>query len=614
MKKSLLILLALIGFGLSAGAQDAITIPEGAQIQSLRNDGKSELYIRGCDDGLRLDDMNNLYGDYWRFYLVGTVNSLLDVTVKPYATTQKIALRKGCGYVARYNNGGGDIFVRIYITEMVVNKSDEIIGATILYQTGYLSRDEIERARVEREEREASKIFWNGDAVSYPLLRKTLLAKFDSDNDGKISRLEASKETSLVINTKENMRIDQTGIRNLTGLTSLIFNKANIYGEIILALPNLRRFTIVDNEHGVKSIDLSGCVNLDTVTISKLSIDNINLRNCKKLRHLEFTSQYYSYINEQLNISGCTALEEIISYFCVRGKVLNASGCTSLTSFYTMEFNEINLSGCSNLERFFWDKVGTDGYTLSKINLDRCFKLESIHLRNSKVNELKLSDCKELSSFELDSSAVKNLDLSDMKHLYQLSCYNGDLKTLNVSGCDSLRFIFCNDNKIESINLTNCRNLTELFCHRNNLRALDVSDCDSLKILCCYRNPQLTALDVTHNLKLEWIQCSNTAIQELDISRSETTEWADSEWGEPIKVPGALQGFKTLWINENQKVEFYEYEDSVYKSVFKPMKDKNFDRTKLLVKRWDESRQEYVNEFSQKDLKANLDFKIKVRN
>ena len=119
--------------------------------------------------------------------------------------------------------------------------------------------------------------------------------------------------------------------------------------------------------------------------------------------------------------------------------------------------------------------------------------------------------------------------------------------------------------------------------------------------LCCYRNPQLTALDVTHNLKLEWIQCSNTAIQELDISRSVTTEWADSEWGEPIKVPGALQGFKTLWINENQKVEFYEYEDSVYKSVFKPMKDKNFDRTKLLVKRWDESRQEYVNESSQKD-------------
>ena len=119
---------------------------------------------------------------------------------------------------------------------MVVNNSDEIIGATILYQTGYLSRDEIERARVEREEREASKIFWNGDAVSYPLLRKTLLAKFDSDNDGKISRLEASKETSLVINTKEYMRIDQTGIGNLTGLTSLIFNKANIKNFTMLEL------------------------------------------------------------------------------------------------------------------------------------------------------------------------------------------------------------------------------------------------------------------------------------------------------------------------------------------------------------------------------------------
>lgn len=108
-------------------------------IQSLQNDDKTDIIIPSCNgDGLKMDNINNLYGDYWGFCLVGTVNGLADITEKQYCTAQKIALRKGCGYIARHNDGrGDDIFVRIYVAELVVNKDKEIIGATLLYESNY---------------------------------------------------------------------------------------------------------------------------------------------------------------------------------------------------------------------------------------------------------------------------------------------------------------------------------------------------------------------------------------------------------------------------------------------------------------------------------------------
>lgn len=612
MKKLTLLIICSWFSMLYTYSQDVIYKPEGALIQSLRNDDESEILIPGCYHGLKMDNINNLYGNYWSFYLVGTVDNISNITVKPYCSARKIALEKGCGYVANYNDGRGDVYVRIYVTKMVTSTSGEIIGATLLYQTNYQSKEEMERAAQARAEREASKIFWNGDAVPDASLRKILLGKFDTDKDGKISQVEAAKKNSLEIQGGTRMAFSETGIANLTGLTALTLKNTSIKGNIVLGLPNLHSFSLADNQNRLDKLDLTGCTNIDSIWIGSTNIIEVNLRNCKKLKYLDFYSKYYSTIDEQLDISGCTALEGINNEYCVRGKVLNASGCTALIYFDTIEFNEINLAGCISLSGLSWEKDDRNEYTLSRINLDGCHKLEIISLRNSKLTELKLSDCKKLGSLRLGSTAIKSLDLSNMKHLSDLSCYGGDLRTLNVSGCDSLRIIWCNNNKLESINLTNCHNLKELYCHKNKLMSLDVSDCDSLQIIHCYRNPSLAFLDVTHNSKLEGIQCSNTAIQELDISRSETTEWASNEPGDPIRVPGATQGFKTLWINEKQKIEVYTHEGSEFKPMFKPMKDKDFDKSNLLSANWDEIRQEYIKR-SPEEWKADLDFKIKVR-
>lgn len=599
--KRLIFLFFLTCFSMfEAYSQEAIIMPKGSLIQSLRNDGKSEINIPGCEyDGLKMDDINNLYGDYWRFYLVGTVDGLSNITEKPYCQSIKIALRKGCGYVACHSKNSGDIYVRIYVTEMVTNKAGEIIGATLLYQTNYQSELEIKRYQQEKAEQEAAKIFWNGDCVTEASLRKLLLGKFDSDNDGKISQTEASMKTSLTVEGGRYMSFTESGIGNLTGLTSLTLNNTSIKGGIALSMPNLQKF-VLKNKYNLTLLNLVDCVNIDSVAVGGTSIDKMILTNCKKLKYLDFSSDYYTTINWQLDVSGCESLKKITG--ALRGKSFNLSNCTALEEYRGMRFNEINFSNCTSLE-YIKGYEAPKGYELRKLNLEKCYKLQWIDLKGSSC-ELNMSDCKKIRSINLDSTTLTTLDLSGMKHLSDFNCYNCKLKTLNLSGCDSLQIIYCHDNELETINLSGCRNLKELYCHRNTLTSLDISDCDSLMYLCCFRNATLSKLDVTNNRKLLWVQCSNTAIQELDISQSETIEWAFSEPGAPIRVPGATQGFKTLWVNEKQKIEIYTHDGS----IFKPLIDKDLDKNHLLSSIWLESTKEY-KEISPND----LNFKIRVR-
>jgi hypothetical protein len=521
---------------------------------------------------------------------------------------------------------------------MIASTSGEIIGATLLYQTNYQSKYEMERAAQARAEREASIIFWNGDAVPDATLRKILLGKFDTDNDGKISQVEAAKKNSLQIQGGNRMAFYETGIANLTGLTSLTFTETNITGEIKPTLPNLHRFVLQGNEATISLLDLTGCQNIDSVLVRKANIDKMNLRNCKSLRSLDFSSKYYTTINDLLDVSGCTALKDC--YFDdVRGKSCDFSGSTGILKLTIPYFSEVKLSGCSSLGYLstYSDFNAPNEYKLKKLNLERCTKLENISTSNSELTDLNLSDCKsleriylqshgiskldlsnlynldylvliekkltelnlskngKLGKLVLDSTAIKALDLSKMKHLKELFI-GGKLEVLNLSACDSLIEVNISDNKLKTLNLSGCSNVRRLSCNGNDLTSLNVSDCDSLVDLNCSDNPQLASLDVSRNRKLEEIRCFGTAIQELDISNSEVMEWVDFEPGASILVPSATKGFKILWVNEGQKLMSFHTG-----KIKGDLKDEYFDKSLLL---------DLGDRFP---TKADINFKIKVR-
>lgn len=572
MKKLTLLIICSWFSMLYTYSQDVIYKPEGALLQSLRNDGKSELYIPGCGNALKMDDMNNLYGDYWSFYLVGTVESLSDITVKPYCPASKIGLRKGCGYVGYcsrddYNRG---IYIRFYVTEMVTSTSNEIIGATLLYQTNYQSKDEMERATQARAEREASKIFWNGNAVPDAELRKILLDKFDTDHDGKISQTEAMKRTSVEINDKKVKSLE--GINNLTGLTTILLSKnVSSIDNIEITLPNLKRFTILDCNFDESSFDLTGCESIDSVELGNSSINKLILRNCTKLRSINSTPYYdskhyyYTKVN-QLDVVGCINLKTINgNNSFLYGSFLNASDCITLERAIG-NFQEINLSNCANLKEV--TRVRDKGeYKLKKLNLEGCNNLETIDFQYSsdcEISELNLRCCKNLRHIGLCSTTLTFLDLSQCKRLRYIAISGNKLSMLDLSHCKELKSLRIDRLLTETLNLEQLNHLQNLECLRTRLTALNLSDCDSLRSIYIYQNKNLKSLNLSNCKLLENVYCEEN---------NNLKSFVSSNWSflRDIKVSGSNNiafnckyGLVKLENNQNFQLTIEPNEIAVY--------------------------------------------------
>ena len=134
---------------------------------------------------------------------------------------------------------------------------------------------------------------------------------------------------------------------------------------------------------------------------------------------------------------------------------------------------------------------------------------------------------------------LTSIDVSGNPHLRVIGCTSNPLVSLDVSMCTELEMLACGNCKLETLLLPRTATLTELDCSGNLLTTLDVTDYPALSGLYCYgnlfttldvrSNPELTALrcsdidglDVSANLKLEYLDCWNVSCERLDLSRHE---------------------------------------------------------------------------------------------
>lgn len=652
-----------------------IVFPKGASVISLRNDNKSVLYVPGCRDGLMVDDINNLHGDNWTFYLIGKINSLEEVDTKPYCSSSRIALRAEHGYVACYSESGyADVYVRLMVTEMISNKDNEVIGATILYQTPYKTSYDLQREAKVKEELEAQKILWNGKTVPDPILRKIVLNTFDENRNGIISEKEAAKNDGLIIDDPEIKSV--LGIEYLEGLTSIKIDGLSLYHPIDISLPNLKKVEIKNLKSSNTLIKISNCKSLDSIHIGHCYTEKIIVENCENLTWLDFDSHYVTNVYS-LEILNCNKLS-IISNLDIGGKFLVIDNCKSIENIALdrFEFNNIKIANCPDLKSIIHDgsEWRPEKYGLHTFNISNCgnlekveilmaynlmkyldlsdctnlkelnlncsdlkgFKifdqnLEKIKIDNIKIKDLDFSNYPKLKQFELFNSSVANLTISQCENLENIiaerndslntvqisTCtvldtisltYNKVLSTLIVKDCGNLDRIFCPNNNLSNLEVTSCNNLRDLLCWNNNLSSLYLADLENLEKLNCSFNEKITNLDIARNPKLKMVHCDFTKITELDISKSEQLDWVYSyeidDYRNPLSIPFAETGFKTLWVNENQRVTVKSQSGS--KSI--SFVDKNFNKKLLLPTRWDSAKQEVIP-FTEKD----LDFKIKVK-
>ena len=97
---------------------------------------------------------------------------------------------------------------------------------------------------------------------------------------------------------------------------------------------------------------------------------------------------------------------------------------------------------------------------------------------------------------------------------------------LDLSHNTQLTYLDCSSNPLSSLDVSKNTQLTKLDCSSNPLSSLDVSNNTQLTSLDCYSN-QLTALDVSKNTQLTRLICPNNRLTSLDVSKNTQLEILD---------------------------------------------------------------------------------------
>jgi len=109
--------------------------------------------------------------------------------------------------------------------------------------------------------------------------------------------------------------------------------------------------------------------------------------------------------------------------------------------------------------------------------------------------------------------------IEDFVALTSLDCQNNQLTSLDVSQNVNLEYLHCGFNQLTSLDVSQNVNLEYLHCGFNQLTSLDVSQNVNLEYLNCDGN-QLTSLDLSQNTALIDVYCNANQLTSIDISQS----------------------------------------------------------------------------------------------
>ena len=95
----------------------------------------------------------------------------------------------------------------------------------------------------------------------------------------------------------------------------------------------------------------------------------------------------------------------------------------------------------------------------------------------------------------------------------------GKITAIDVSHNTGLTYLDCATNKLTVLDVSNNNQLERLACFNNRLTTLDVSNNTQLTKLDCYDN-KLNNLNISHNTELKSLSCRNNLLSSLDVSKN----------------------------------------------------------------------------------------------
>ena len=281
-----------------------------------------------------------------------------------------------------------------------------------------------------------------------------LVANFDTDGDGEISKEEALAITKIIVGTKDIESL--AGIEHMANLTEL-----RCEGPWSIFEPE------EDPEGKLKTLDVSKNVNLTILYCGFNQLTSLDVTNNPKIEQLRCAGNNLN----SLDVSKNTELIEFEAY----------------------------------------------NNRLSSIDVSNNPELEYIDLTNNQIKSIDVSNNPELEYIDLTNNQIKSIDVSKNLELERITCSDNKLTSIDVTNNQKLTTLNISGNSIVKIDLGNNPELKHLICNKNKISELELSNNKKLKSLNVNDN-NLTSLTVNCCPEIKTLKANNNLIKEMDIS------------------------------------------------------------------------------------------------
>ena len=281
-----------------------------------------------------------------------------------------------------------------------------------------------------------------------------LVANFDTDGDGEISKEEALAITKIIVGTEDIESL--AGIEHMANLTEL-----RCEGPWSIFEPE------EDPEGKLKTLDVSKNVNLTILYCGFNQLTSLDVTNNPKIEQLRCAGNNLN----SLDVSKNTELIEFEAY----------------------------------------------NNRLSSIDVSNNPELEYIDLTNNQIKSIDVSNNPELDYIDLTNNQIKSIDVSKNLELERITCSDNKLTSIDVTNNQKLTKLNISGNSIVEIDLGNNPELKHLICNKNKISELELSNNKKLKSLNVNDN-NLTSLTVNCCPEIKTLKANNNLIKEMDIS------------------------------------------------------------------------------------------------
>ena len=390
--------------------------------------------------------------------------------------------------------------------------------------------------------------------IEDPVFNRYLVEHFDTNRDGFLSTKEIPAITAIDVNTDDiyslqgiemmpdlellDCRGTSAGSGKLTALdlshnpkiTTLYCDNNQLGNLDVSPLPGLATLSCPGN--GLTGIDVSHNPAVTWLDVSNNRLTGLDVSDLFRLAYLDCR-------NNQLTVLDVSQNPYLAKLLCDENRLtsLDVSRNQDLTVLHCPS----NQLGSLQLWNGKLDTLWCFNNQLTSLDVSHSQNIRELRCDNVKIpdatfkkrlcesydtggdGEISLVEASYVDRVQVNTSGISSLSgIESFPNLWFLDCQGsanspGGLTSLDLSHNPKLTFVECSHNRLTSLNLSGLASLSELSCSNNQLTVLDLDESPALSMLDCSGN-SLTQLDLRPCRELNSLMCGGNQLTSLDVS------------------------------------------------------------------------------------------------